>query len=361
MNADRRLELALRAFPRRFRAARSDEIRATVADARAAGDDGVDSWRGLLDIVLAGWAERRRTRPPLGPYLRYRFFEARLAPQWHPWMLDDVRGLFLLRMGVGASAFSVAMMRSVQMVFDLLTSGASAGWSVPFTGLVLALGAMLAAAGEACFHVRRSSILRRHGYDPRTGRPFAMMPVWAHRRARVLRPAAPALSGAGWGLLVVAPFAGLALFAPRWPTEVAFESLTISRITDHRALIGLVALGVAALAATASRSGARAVMRRYSTDSPVFVPGQWVYRRSEREVGWYAFLLVAVPGVATAVLPLAPMIVPAAFLAAVGVVPGLLLAAAQLRRAEAETGRPAWLCLASTDRGMAQLGGRPLP
>lgn len=361
MNADRRLELALRAFPRRFRAARSDEIRATVADARAAGDDGVDSWRGLLDIVLAGWAERRRTRPPLGPYLRYRFFEARLAPQWHPWMLDDVRGLFPLRAGAGFAALLLVMTLAMEMVFGLFV-GEADSVAVSFSWWAgLALGCSVAGAVEACVHVRRSSILRRHGYDPRTGRPFAMMPVWAHLRARVLRPAAPALSGAGWGLLVVAPFAGLALFAPRWPTEVAFESLTISRITDHRALIGLVALGVAALAATASRSGARAVMRRYSTDSPVFVPGQWVYRRSEREVGWYAFLLVAVPGVATAVFPLAPMVVPAAFLAAVGVVPGLLLAAAQLRRAEAETGRPAWLCLASTDRGMAQLGGRPLP
>ncbi len=361
MNADRRLELALRAFPRRFRAARSDEIRATVADARAAGDGSVDSWRGLLDIVLAGWAERRRTRPPLGPYLRYRVFETRLAPQWHPWMLDDVRGLYPLRAGAGVAAFLLVMTRAMEMVFGLFV-GEADSVAVSFSSWPgIALGCSVAGVGEACFHLRRSSILRRHGYDPRTCRPFTTMSVWTHMRRRVLRPAAPALSGVGWGLLVVAPFAGLALFASRWPTEVAFGSLTISRITDHRVLIGGGALGVADLAATASRSGARAVMRRYSTDSPVFVPGQWVYRRSEREVGWYAFLLVAVPGVATAVFPLAPMAVPAAFLAAVGVVPGLLLAAAQLRRAEAETGRPAWLCLASTDRCMAQLGGRPLP
>lgn len=361
MNADRRLELALRAFPRRFRAARSDEIRATVADARAAGDDGVDSWRGLLDIVLAGWAERRRTRPPLGPYLRYRVFETRLASQWHPWMLDDVRGLYPLRAGAGVAALLLVMARAMETVFDLFV-GEADSVAVSFTSWPgLALGCSVVAAGEACFHVRRSSILRRHGYDPRTGRPFAMMPVWAHLRARVLRPAAPALSGVGWGLLVVAPFAGLALFAPVWLSEVAFGSFTIGRSADHRVLIGFVALGVAVLAATASRSGARALMRRYSTVSPVFVPGQWVHRRSDREVWWYAFVLVAVPGVASAVLPITPFILPAVFLAAVGAAPGLLLAAAQLRRAEVETGRPAWLRLANTDRALAQLGGRPLP
>jgi hypothetical protein len=276
-------------------------------------------------------------------------------------MLDDVRGLYPLRAGAGVAALLLVMARAMETVFDLFV-GEADSVAVSFSSWPgLALGCSVAAAVEACFHVRRSSILRRHGYDPRTGRPFAMMPVWAHLRARVLRPAAPALSGVGWGLLVVAPFAGLALFAPVWLSEVAFGSFTIGRSADHLVLIGLGALGLAVLAATVSPPCARAAMRRYTTVSPVFVPGQWVHRRSDREVWWYAFVLVAVPGVATAVFPLAPLVVPAAFLAAVGVVPGLLLAAAQLRRTEAETGRPAWLRLANTDRALAQLGGRPLP
>jgi len=70
--SDRLLQIALHAFPRRFRDARSEEIRAVFADAVAAGDRRVFGVAALADVVAAGWRERWRGHPPVGRYLWYR-------------------------------------------------------------------------------------------------------------------------------------------------------------------------------------------------------------------------------------------------------------------------------------------------
>ena len=96
MTSTLRFRLALHAFPRRFRTERAFEIEAIFHEAALAGELHPYGPHALADVVTAGWRERARSHPPLGP-IKYRMFAERLEPRWHAWMLDDVCALFSLR------------------------------------------------------------------------------------------------------------------------------------------------------------------------------------------------------------------------------------------------------------------------
>jgi len=345
MNADRGLALALRAFPKRFRAARTDEIMGTVAEVRAAGGGDAVGRRELLDLVLAGWAERWRTRPPMRSYLRYRFLDGRLDQRWHAWMLDDLRGWLALRLVL---LRQVVPMVGVLWVMVAVTGGVSRppGGAAGFV-IFLSVIVGVSAAIEAIWHIHRKHILRRHGYDPSTWLPLAAVPVSRPvplpPPPRALSRAAPLLKGVAIGLALAGPAAAVAMFVPSAVVEIESEALSISRDTSYVEVVGLAMLVVACLLVASSRWWGGALRRRFVTDQPWLLTDQ-----QYRERSWWRTLVVAacavgIPGIATSVLPIAPMFVPAAYLAALGLVPELLITARAAERLEAETGQSYWL------------------
>jgi hypothetical protein len=84
----------LRAYPRRWRAARGEEVLGLLADLAHPGARRIGT-RAALDLLRGGLATRWREHPPLGPWLLYRLFDRRL-PAHRAWVLDDVNGPWLV-------------------------------------------------------------------------------------------------------------------------------------------------------------------------------------------------------------------------------------------------------------------------
>ncbi|KQR08340.1 hypothetical protein [Cellulomonas sp. Leaf334] len=95
MTVDPRFERSvhrwLRAYPRRWRLRRGDELVALLADLAAPGATRVDA-RTAAGLVRAGWATRARTRPPLRHVLAYRLFDRRVPARYRGWVRDDLEG-----------------------------------------------------------------------------------------------------------------------------------------------------------------------------------------------------------------------------------------------------------------------------
>ncbi|WP_421743255.1 hypothetical protein [Cellulomonas sp.] len=105
----------LRAYPRRWRTHRADEMTAVLADLAGASASRI-GLRDGLGIVRAGFSTRLRTRPPLRQVAAYRLLGRRLPPQYRQWVRDDIEGaLYPLRVGV-VVPFSLVM-----VMFPLLT------------------------------------------------------------------------------------------------------------------------------------------------------------------------------------------------------------------------------------------------
>ncbi|GIG21532.1 hypothetical protein Cch01nite_22560 [Cellulomonas chitinilytica] len=105
---ERSVAFWLRAYPRRWRAARGAELAAVAADLARPGAVRLDL-RSAAGLVAGGWATRWRTRPPLRDYLLYRFADRRVPVEHRAWAADDLEGRFAgLRVGlsgpVGAAA-----------------------------------------------------------------------------------------------------------------------------------------------------------------------------------------------------------------------------------------------------------------
>jgi len=96
----------LRAYPRRWRAVRGEEITAVLADL-APGARRLDLRSGL-GLLRAGWATRWREHPPPLPYLGYVLLELRMDPRYRDWVRDDVEGAWFTARRVLVSVGVVA-------------------------------------------------------------------------------------------------------------------------------------------------------------------------------------------------------------------------------------------------------------
>lgn len=110
------LQLALRAFPRRWRAVHAEEFLATAAQLRA---DGLAPMPLLVlaGTVVAGVGVRLRTRPPLRHRLAFRLFNKPVPVAWHDWLRDDLASSWV---GVRFSLYAFGPVMAV-MVWEILT------------------------------------------------------------------------------------------------------------------------------------------------------------------------------------------------------------------------------------------------
>lgn len=332
MSSERRLAWALHAFPRRFRASRSAEIRATAADAHEHGDDAY-GWRAMADIVFAGWRERHRTRPPLRTYLGYRFNGRRLPPRWHAWMLDDVNGWIGLKEGLVGLFWLVPMIVAFVALTD--SGPVQAPWHLD--ALLVLLGVSAATGG-----FRRRRILRNHGYDADT-RQWAPPAVPLAFGPRAVVPARPLLLGTGLGLAMAGLAAAVSMLWPNgWPQSMAIGQWSSSRVVSTTSLLvaGTVALVAAVILLVASivlRD--RLVARLGASDDLTHVrPTNWT--------DWLPGPTLGVIGAVGCLLPVTPLAVPVVLLVASGAAPALIGLGARARRLERETGGPVWFRLA---------------
>lgn len=332
MSSERRLAWALHAFPRRFRASRSAEIRATAADAHEHGDDAY-GWRAMADIVIAGWRERHRTRPPLRTYLGYRFGGRRLPPRWHAWMLDDVNGWIGLKEGLA----SLISMVPVIMALVALTGSGPAQVPWHLDALLVLLGVSAATGG-----FRRRRILRNHGYDADT-RQWAPPAVPLAFGPRAVVPARPLLLGTGLGLAMAGPAAAVSMLWPNgWPQSMAIGQWSFSRVVSTTSLLvaGTVALVAAVILLLAS------IVLRDRLVARLGAPDDLTHVRPTRWTDWLPGPALGVLGTVGCLLPVTPLAVPVVLLVASGAAPALIVLGARAGRLERETGGPVWFRLA---------------
>ncbi|RYV51474.1 hypothetical protein [Pengzhenrongella frigida] len=83
--------LWLRAYPRRWRAARAAEMTEVLADLAEPGASRL-GLRDAVDVIRNGWATRWREHPPARPWLAFRLTDRRLPAQYDAWLWDDLTG-----------------------------------------------------------------------------------------------------------------------------------------------------------------------------------------------------------------------------------------------------------------------------
>lgn len=327
MNTPRRLGWALHAFPRRFRAQRSSEIEATFHEAELAGDTHAFGLVALLDVVLAGWHERARTRPPLGQYLKYRLLGGRLAPRWHTWLFDDLDGWFTVRRSAWiATPLVIIMIVGLRATDGQMPLPPALFWVV----WVIAMG--LGGRRD------RRRILKRNGYDPRT-RTWVPPTVmhWVPMPLRIRR-AAPMLTGVGVALLVVMPAVMIALLLPAHSVRsFTIGSSSSERVVDHTAAFGLGAVAVGVFALVLGLTNRRWIAARTLVSADAVDPTVYVVVPAGH-AGWFVPASVAAVGIVTGLLPIAPLAVPAVFLAAGLASPILFVLAHTARQLERDGG-----------------------
>jgi hypothetical protein len=87
------IEFWMRAYPRRWRQARGQELVDVVVDLAGPGAQRLDP-RSAFDLVRGGWATRWREHPLPHTWLLYRTFDRRIPVAYRSWALDDIDGFW---------------------------------------------------------------------------------------------------------------------------------------------------------------------------------------------------------------------------------------------------------------------------
>ncbi|MBD8057655.1 hypothetical protein IC607_01565 [Cellulomonas sp. JH27-2] len=146
---DRSVRFWLRAYPRRWRAVRADEVVEVLTDL-AGPDVRRGGARTAVGLVAAGVAARWRMRPPTRVVARCRLLGLRPPAAYDPWLRDDLDGIFYnVRELIWRSPFLAVLVAILQI------------WQSPpwFVGLAAAV-----ALGLVSDELTRRR-LRRHYFD----------------------------------------------------------------------------------------------------------------------------------------------------------------------------------------------------
>jgi hypothetical protein len=101
------IQFWMRAYPRRWRARRGEELFGVLADLNRPDARHLGA-RDAIDLLRGGWATRWREHPPLRTWLLYRLFDRTIPVAYRAWALDDIDGYwFALRRNGLVSAWLV--------------------------------------------------------------------------------------------------------------------------------------------------------------------------------------------------------------------------------------------------------------
>lgn len=266
-----------RAYPRRWRAARGDELLGLLVDLASPGARRLGV-RSALDLVRGGWRTRLREHPPLWPWLQYRLLGDRSLRDHLGWVADDVAGaLYPLREGLNARG---GLFGWLVIVIPVTAPAVWAGdissfiaWWYWIAVVVALSGVYLLPGGYGRRQAIETHLVARAGERVAVG-SWVRVPV--PRRRVLARAALPLAAAASLGTLAACAVA--AVLAPRGAV--------------------LVALGVALAAGVALASAARIRLHR---------PGQAVGQpdRELEPVGARRAVLVVLGVALLAALPVA--------------------------------------------------------
>jgi hypothetical protein len=89
------IEFWMRAYPRRWRVARGQELADLVVDLAGPGARRLGG-REAIDLVRGGWATRWREHPPFHTWMLYRVFDSRIPSAYRCWAQEDIDGSWYL-------------------------------------------------------------------------------------------------------------------------------------------------------------------------------------------------------------------------------------------------------------------------
>jgi len=255
----RNIELWMRAYPRRWREARGEELLGLVVDLAGPGARRLDA-RSAFDLVRGGWASRWREHPLVHTWLLYRVLDRRIPAAYRSWALDDIDGFWYpMRRFLGNAwpIFLIGLSTSSSRGF-----GEIPAWSFVMVALMV-VSSMFITPEWHRSQARLKHVAPKFGEVPVEGALVA----WGVPRQRVT-----ARSGLIWAVLVVGSIGAAsvvaALLAPKVLLTVfklnspdmggqgfGWDSV-VAPMGGHRVVavaILLVALGVGVLGAVAVR------------------------------------------------------------------------------------------------------------
>jgi hypothetical protein len=248
------IEFWMRAYPRRWREGRGQELVDVVVDLAGPSARRLDP-RSAFDLVRGGWATRWREHPLPHTWLLYRMLDRRIPVAYRSWALDDIDGFcYPMRRFLGVSWFLPLMVLSTSK-----PRGSGAIPALVMFALMVA-SSMFIAPGWLRSQARLKHVAPRFGELPVKGALVA----WDVPRERVT-----ARSTLTWATLLLgitgAASVVAALLAPKVLLTIflasspemgpGFENV-VAPMGGHRVVavtILLVALGVGALGAVAVR------------------------------------------------------------------------------------------------------------
>lgn len=123
------IEFWMRAYPRRWRQARGQELVDLVVDLAGPGSQRLDA-RAAFDLVRGGWATRWREHPPPHTWLLYWTVDRRIPVAYRSWALDDIDGLWYPMRRFLGGAWPV-------LLIVLVTSTSWGSGAIPVPALVI--------------------------------------------------------------------------------------------------------------------------------------------------------------------------------------------------------------------------------
>ena len=253
------IEFWMRAYPRRWRQARGQELVDVVVDLAGPGARRLDP-RSAFDLVRGGWATRWREHPLPHTWLLYRTFDRRIPVAYRSWALDDIDGLWYpIRRFLGGA----------WPVFLFILIGPPSGgsgeipvWSLVMIALMVVLSMFITPEGIRS-QARLKHVAPRAGEVPVKG---ALVP------GDIPRQRVTARSGLTWAMFLLGATGAASVVAALLAPKVLLTNFklstpemggqgfgwdnTVAPMGGHRVVavaILLVALGFGALGAVAVR------------------------------------------------------------------------------------------------------------
>lgn len=221
------VEFWMRAYPRRWREARGEDLLGLVVDLAGPDAQRLDA-RAAFDLMRGGLATRFREHPPLHTWLLYRVFDRRIPLRYRSWARDDIDGFLYPSRRIMVGLLIVWLVTSVMGVVDPSPiPGANPAFPGPHPVLFFALCALMLIMPLFMWPEgwwRQSARLRQLG--ARSGEPLVGGTLVG---AEVLRERATARSMLTWSVLLL----GIAGAASIIAALLASRVLLVSHMPDH--------------------------------------------------------------------------------------------------------------------------------
>jgi hypothetical protein len=252
------IEFWMRAYPRRWRQARGQELVDVVVDLAGSGAQRLDP-RSAIDLVRGGWATRWREHPLPHTWLLYRMLDRRIPVAYRSWGLDDIDGFWYpMRRFLGVTWPIYAMV--------LITSPSWGFGEIPVRSFVMAAIMVVSSMFIRPEGIRNEARLKH--VAPR----FGEVPVeGALVAGEVPRQRVTARSGLTWAMLLLGSTGAASVVAALLAPKVLLTNFklntadmgpgfgwdsVVAPIGGHRVVAVatlLVALGVGGLGAAAAQ------------------------------------------------------------------------------------------------------------